>query len=171
MQQYTLYDYAARNWGYHARAASLEVEEIVLNFLKSEVKLSASCQAMLAYSRHLKTKPTRMQELHVAAYFGLREAIIALFNPGYNPNSKGNVGRMALSIAGVNVNSEGEHGRTALSWAAGNGHEAMVKLLLGADGIDVNSKDGDGRTALWWAAGNGHEAVVKLLQSRNSPFM
>jgi hypothetical protein len=30
-----LYNYAARNWGYHARAASVEVEQLILNFLES----------------------------------------------------------------------------------------------------------------------------------------
>ena len=164
LRQYALYNYAARNWGYHTHAASLEAEEIVLSFLKSEVKLSASCQAMLAYDHYVPIRQTGMRELHVAAYFGLREAIIALFNPRYNPNFKENAGRMALSIAGIDVNSkDSEYGRTALLWATREGHEAVVELLLGADGIDVNSKDGGGRTALSRAAGNGHEAVVKLL--------
>ncbi|KAF2475948.1 ankyrin, partial [Lindgomyces ingoldianus] len=30
----------------------------------------------------------------------------------------------------VNVDAEDEYGRTPLSWAAKNGHEAVVKLLL-----------------------------------------
>ncbi|KIX06985.1 uncharacterized protein Z518_04961 [Rhinocladiella mackenziei CBS 650.93] len=37
--------------------------------------------------------------------------------------------------------AEANDGRTPLSWAAGNGHEAVVKLPLTKDGIDPNSKD------------------------------
>ena len=55
------------------------------------------------------------------------------------------------------------YGRTPLSWAAENGHEVVVKLLL-EQGAELESKDTRyGRTPLSWAAENGHEAVVKLL--------
>ena len=71
----------------------------------------------------------------------------------------------------VDVNSkDSDDGRTALSLAAGNGHEAVVRLLVERDDVDVNSKDSDlERTALSLAAENGHKAVVKLLQSHTSP--
>jgi ankyrin repeat protein len=77
-----------------------------------------------------------------------------------------------LARADVEVNSKDRYGRTPLSWAAGNGHEAVIRLLLAradveAD-VEVDSKDRDGRTPLSRAAENGHEAVVRLLQS-NTP--
>jgi hypothetical protein len=58
-------------------------------------------------------------------------------------------------------------GQTPLSWAAENGHEAVVKLLL-EKGADLESKDNNGRTPLSWAAENGHEAVVKLLLEKGA---
>jgi len=42
------------------------------------------------------------------------------------------------------VNSKDDYSQTTLSFAAGGGHEAVVKLLLGADGINVNSGDKQG---------------------------
>jgi ankyrin repeat protein len=47
-------------------------------------------------------------------------------------------------------------------WAARNGHEEVVKLLL-EKGADAESKSSYDWTPLSWAAENGHEAVVKLL--------
>ncbi|KAL7795561.1 ankyrin repeat-containing domain protein [Trichoderma afarasin] len=55
-----------------------------------------------------------------------------------------------------------EHGQTPLLWAAMKGHEAIVRLLLGA-GAQVNSVGRYRLTSLSWAARNGHETVAKLL--------
>ncbi|KAJ4128287.1 hypothetical protein NW754_002279 [Fusarium falciforme] len=57
-----------------------------------------------------------------------------------------------------------EYGQTPLSWAAEEGHEAAVRLLVDK-GANIEAKDKFGRTPLSRAAGNGHEAVVKLLES------
>jgi hypothetical protein len=59
---------------------------------------------------------------------------------------------------------KGQHGRTPLSWAAGNGYDIVVNVLLKKDNINPNLKDGQsGRAPLSWAAYSGHEAVVNLL--------
>ena len=50
-----------------------------------------------------------------------------------------------------------------LRYAAENGNEAVVKLLLEMGQVEADSKDRKNRTPLLCAARNGHEAVVKLL--------
>ena len=57
-------------------------------------------------------------------------------------------------------------GRTPLSLAAENGHEGIVKLLLGHKDVNPDSSDESGLTPLAWAAINGHEKIVKLLLER-----
>jgi ankyrin repeat protein len=68
-----------------------------------------------------------------------------------------------ISIA-QNLDSKDFISWTPLSWAAGGGHEAVVKLLLEMGKADIDLKDKYSRTPLSWAAEGGHEAVVKLLQ-------
>jgi ankyrin repeat protein len=70
--------------------------------------------------------------------------------------------QLLLSAQGIKVNAPSNSQQTALSQAARNGHNAVVKLLLGI-GAEFDSQDVDSRTPLLWAARNGHEAVVKLL--------
>ena len=49
-----------------------------------------------------------------------------------------------------------------LLWAARNGHEAVVKLLLETNQVEVNSRDSRyGRTTEGWDTWNGRGAVVK----------
>ena len=70
-------------------------------------------------------------------------------------------------LASIMVDSEDSYRRTPLSYAAENGHEAVVKLLL-EKGAELEPKDKDGRTPLWWAARSGHEAVVKRLLEKGA---
>jgi hypothetical protein len=148
LQTNVLYDYAARNWGYHAHTALIK-EDLILNLLKSRAKVSAASQAMMAsggYSGYSQRAPRQITGVHVAAYFGLVGAIVGLLKDGYNPDL------------------QDSYGRTPLSWAAEKGNEAVVKLLLATEKVDLDSKDySSRRTPLSWAAEKGHEAVVKLL--------
>ena len=71
--------------------------------------------------------------------------------------------RLDVEIDKAEVNLKDDSGRTPLSWAAQNGHESTIKLLLVTGKADVDSKDDYGGTPLSWAAENGREAVIKLL--------
>jgi hypothetical protein len=65
--------------GEHACAASTEVEQLILDFLESEAKVSTSSQTMVVagrYSGYRQKALRQMIGVHVAAYFGLREVMI-----------------------------------------------------------------------------------------------
>jgi len=182
-----LYDYAARNWGHHARVAlDEEVTKLVLVLLQSMPKMSASSQAGMAskdsvgYSQKV---PQQITGLHLAAYFGLSDAMLTLIMRGYSLNvtdsyhqtplllaaANGHKAAVSILIAvdGININCEDKHGRTPLSFAAEGGHEVVVKQLLTKGDVDLNSKDEYDQTPLSWAALNGHTAVVGLLSTKD----
>ena len=70
-----------------------------------------------------------------------------------------------LLDGGVGIDDVVEPERTsALMVAAGEGVEAMVRLLLGY-GADVELVDRDGRDAVAFAEGNGCDGVVRLLRA------
>jgi hypothetical protein len=153
LQLNALYEYAARNWGLHAREASGDLEQLILDFLQSEVSTFASSQAMMAsksYSWYGRYVPRQMTGVHLAAYFGLEDIMTTLLKNGRDAD----VGDA--------------FGRIPLSWAAAEGYKAVVQLLLDEDGVDVNSRDRYRDTSLSRAAMYGHEAVVRLLRSRNA---
>jgi len=67
----------------------------------------------------------------------------------------------------VNPDRSNKQGRTLLSWAAENGHEGIVKLLLERKDVNPDSTDMMyGQTPLSWAAEKGQEGIVKLLLGR-----
>jgi hypothetical protein len=178
LQLNALYDYAARNWGYHARVASTEVEQLIIEPFKSDAKVSECSQAMMAfksyrgYSRRVPRQTTRV---HLAAYFGLEKVVKLLLADSVDLDSKNTQGQTPLLWAAdkgheavvqllhkADVNAKTNYEWTALLGAAENEHEAVVLLLL-EHMVDINAKDNDGQTALYMAAANGHEAVVRLL--------
>jgi len=69
--------------------------------------------------------------------------------------------KILLEGEDVNPNqADTEYGQRPLSWAAENGHEGIVKILLGED---VNPNHIDtlyGRTPLGWAADYGQAGVM-----------
>jgi len=69
--------------------------------------------------------------------------------------------KILLGRGDVYPDRSDNHGGTPLSGAALNGHEGVVKMLLGRD------DDNDGGTPLLWAARNGYEGVVKMLLARD----
>jgi ankyrin repeat protein len=166
LDQNALYDYSAKNWGHHARKATILCPEVI-RFLNCKMKLEASTQALLRPFSWPKTKyltrqmKHRMTGLHLAAYFGVEEAVNTLLSEEVATTSDDQ------ALPGARLDLKDSFGRTPLSWAAQNGHEAVVKQLL-EKGTDIDLKDGFGCTPLSLAADNGQEAVVKQLLEKGA---
>lgn len=149
LRSHQLYDYAAHKWGHHA-GETTSLDPLVLGFLQYQAKVEASSQALFAvkesgqphYSQNVPKQPVG---LHLAAYFGIEKAVrIPLDSHGWDP--------------------EDGYNRTPLSWAAENGHEAVVRLLL-SKGANPKTMDHSGLTPFSWATRNGHEAIARLLNA------
>ncbi|KAH0565067.1 hypothetical protein GP486_001549 [Trichoglossum hirsutum] len=141
-----LYDYAAHNWGHHARKAS-DSNQAIISFLKNKAKVEAASQAMMAVKQHTnytQEVPKRVTGLHLAAYFGLVQVAHSL----------------KLDERGSDL--EDSCGRTPLSWAAENGRLGAVAFLLKIR-AKPNSWDTSHQTPLYWAAKNGHGIIVESL--------
>ncbi len=180
-----LYDYAARNWGHHARK-NVKLIPAIIDFLENEAKVEASSQALMAAKRfsshpnYSQEAPRKVKGLHLAGYFGVSKAADTLVGFGHSANLEDTHGRTPLwyaassgydtvveklIAAGADVNAAAGYGETALQAAAGGGHLEVVEKLLAA-GADVNAAAAgyDGETALQAAAGGGHlEVIEKLL--------
>ncbi|CAF9914936.1 hypothetical protein IMSHALPRED_002285 [Imshaugia aleurites] len=75
--------------------------------------------------------------------------------------------RMLLD-AGADPNVPAYENRTALSWAAAEGSEESIELLLKQPGIDLDVPDKLGQTPLLRAADAGHTKCIRMLLDRGA---
>ncbi|RYP44940.1 hypothetical protein DL768_008646 [Monosporascus sp. mg162] len=176
-----LYDYAATNWGHHARETSTPIQEVI-DFLECDAKVEASSQPLMFKDDYgIRRVPRHMTGLHLAAYFGVYEAAKVLPR-GEDVDSNDSELRTPLSVAaeygheavvkvllekGAGIKSRNDLGHTPLSLAARKGHEAVVKVLL-EKGADIKSKNKLGQIPLTIAAEYGYEAVIKILLEKGA---
>jgi ankyrin repeat protein len=154
LNQNVFLDYAAKYWGTHAsHKREPRTKNLALSFLNKEGNTSSAHQVMFSpayrYSGYSQGGPQKLSAMHLLAHFGLENIASAHLNHGYDPDLRDT------------------DGRTPLSWAAQNGAESVVKLLITRDDVVADSKDNKDRTPLLWAAGYGHKKVAELLLSRN----
>ena len=154
LQLNKFYDYAAHNWGHHARAASTSCQGVI-EFLQKQAQVEASSQALMAVKRWSEQKeysqevPKQMTRLHLAAYFGVEDVVRLLLDQG------------------ADVMTAASNGWTPLHWASSNGHVDVAQLLLDR-GADLTAADRNGGTPLHGASLNGHVDVVRLLLDRGA---
>jgi GPI inositol-deacylase-like protein len=94
LQSNVLYDYAALNWGYHARISSTEGGKLVLGLLESATSISACSQVMIFDD--ISFGETKMTGMHLAAYVGLGKTMSALLEKLQDVNQKDKDGSPGL---------------------------------------------------------------------------
>ena len=134
------YRYATHNCGDHARQAISTLGQ-VMNFLQRLYKLERPKRP-----RPFAGKVPLVPLLHLAAQFGLEAAVVGLLQQGYDPNPRDHLDQTPLILA------------------AGNGYDAMVKLLINHHATtDLVYRDD--YTAVHHAAKGGNNSTVQLLLS------
>jgi len=143
-------EYCSLYWGVHAkRGFSNHVRSLTLELLQgydshiSAISLPASVRY---YDDWRPGMSLQFSGLHCASFFGIAEGVVALIGMGCYDINKGDF-----------------FGDTPLAWAAGGGHEGVVKILLQQADVNPDKADNYGYTPLIQAAWDGHEGVVKVL--------
>ena len=152
-----LLGYAAHFWPAHAEEVQHQVTDCALAFLCNDALILAAEQADIGergytFENHSRHFTTGLTGIHLSARSGLVSLMVNLFE---EPNLL------------VETDARDQYGRTPLLYAAGGGHEAVVRVLLARGDVEADARDIDGRTPLLYAAGGGHEAVVRVLLARD----
>jgi ankyrin repeat protein len=126
-----------------------------------------------------KTDDKGRTALHWAALRGHGKVVAFLLRQGAETNSRDSWDRTPLlcgckkgrlGVVRVLARHMGDYGlkeryagaKTVLHWAATEGHEKVVALLVGM-GAQANSRDAFSKTPLMWACEEGHLRVVGML--------
>lgn len=166
-----------------------DIAELLRSFREPDIYEAVALNDARLVAAQVLAEPERLTRhsvdgwtpLHLAAFFGSRDALLVLLglgapldalsqNPMQNtPMHAALAGAAGESLAplligfGADVHHVGGSGVTALHLAASRGFEGLCKLLL-ARGVDRTAQTEDGKTAAELARDRGHLATAALLE-------
>ncbi len=151
-----LLEYPMLFWMDHARDASDDIAErfdvnegfFHTNSTERQIWFSAYWAKTNAEAEN---SPGAFTGLHLAAYAGLSWLLLKLLDSEYASD----------------IHARDSLGNQPLLWAAKNGHDSAVRLLL-ERGAHVATSNNEGVTALYWAASNGHALIMQQLLDKGA---
>ncbi|KAF1817634.1 hypothetical protein P152DRAFT_510823 [Eremomyces bilateralis CBS 781.70] len=153
-----IYDYSAHYWSEHIRHVEIITSCLALEFLRDSTLVDSTVQAVSMSDYKYEGYSSQFPEGTSGLQFTARHGQVYLTTKLLEGKHGG---------LDIEADSKDSYGRTPLSWAAANGHEAAVRLLVERVDVEADSKDSDGQTPLSWAVENGHEVVVRLRVERD----
>ena len=137
LNNFAFLEYSAENWAAHLRHAYIENQEdstsTILKLCNPDTKRHNAWFKIYWKANH-NSNPTGFNALILVSYFGFQRVVDLLLEKG------------------ADADVQHKDGWTALHWAAENGHEAVVRLLVEREDVEAYSKDNNGRTPLSLAA-------------------
>ena len=157
LQSTSFLEYSSLYWGIHAKRElsdcakllALKLFDDFQNHLSIKILLEAQ-ESHWYFSGFERSEPYLFSGLHCASLFGIDEIVAGL-----------------VEAEDCDVNQKDSSGNTPLVWAAWNGHEGVVKILLGRDDVNPDKPGFLDDTPLICGSGKGHEGVVKILLGRD----
>ena len=175
----------ARMFGKEVMTLLLEQRGADVMITEEVVKAAVTCGqdgVLKIIEEKFKISPSKEEwsiaQFYNAARFGKADTIQKLLAEGVKPDLKNSrhvsplwisaanghlrVVQLLLRTKIVDVNTKSIYGQPPIFWAAAEGNENIVRLLLTA-GADRTLEDIDGKTPLSVAKKNGHDKIAKML--------
>jgi len=148
-------EYSSVYWGAHAKRDLSNCAKILALKLfddyNNQIPTKILLEAQKYYSPNIDSAKLHLfGGLHYASFFGIVEIVVGF-----------------LEAEGCDINREDCIGNTPLGWAAYNGHEDVVEILLGRGDISPDRLDMGGQTPLCCAARDGRGGLVEMLLWRD----